>query len=993
MKDLEPIHYFLGMEILHTPNGLSLTQSKYIKDLLTHTKMQDAKHISSPVASGRRLSLHDGAPLDDPSEYRSVVVLHQQCCRRSFSLRSELFRTARGDSSVADYLDKVNAIVDNLALSGSPLPDSDLLAVIMNNVRPLYESTVASAQAPETPITYADLEALLLSAEQRHLALHAPARDGPAAAMVAAHGRAPSHGRGRGSGCFPFRGGHSGGSAPWSGSSSTTRHPGFCGSSSSHGYGRAFSSSSSGSSLQPSVLGPHHAAAAYFSSPSAPFSSSRIQCQICGRYGHSALDYYNHLNLSYEGRVPTQHLTAMTAQQSSSPRPPNWVVDTGANSHITNDLSNLSLSREYHGHDSVDGVLGGTGLPITHIGSSSLPLNNSIFSLTDILHCPTASCNLLSVNKFSRDNNCFFTFYPNHFLVQDSRMGKTLFRGTSNLGLYSLPSSMSSHGRLAYLGVRVDGPVWHSRLRKSVKLPFQSSLSVSHAPLALIHSDVWSSSNKSVFGFQYYVLFVDNFSRYSWIFPMRLKYEVFSLFVKFKSLVENLFSTKIKALQTDGGGEYTSHIFHNFLVTHGIDHRISCPHHPEQNGLAEQKHRHIVDTGLTLLAHASMPPAYWAEAMHTIVYLINRLPSKVLGLQSPCQILLHKEPNFTFLKIFGCACFPHLRPYNTNKLHLRSVKCVFLGYSLDHQGYRCLNLTTNRVFLSRHVIFDEHCFPFQETKGPHAPISSSSSTDSAPPLQIFGSLPNQLAASQPHGHQIVMPISPNPSSPLPTHISSGPHLSSPLTNTTSNPIAVASQTIQHSPPSSLQVYCCTPHSTVLTFPSPDPKPVLLSSSRHSSPSATSWVRPSTTHSMVTRAKTGVRKPNPKYANHAFLASTNDIVEPTCFSQANKFQEWRTAMGEECNALQQAGTWVLVPPKPTLNILLNKWVFRIKHNSDGSVQRYKARLVANGFHQQERLDYGETFSPVVNHSTIRLILALSTRLSVGRLECFPPRLSK
>ncbi|BFG33142.1 hypothetical protein CerSpe_194160 [Prunus speciosa] len=149
---------------------------------------------------------------------------------RILQLRSELFRTARGDSSIADYLDKVNAIVDNLALSGSPLPDSDLLAVIMNNVGPLYESTVASAQARETPITYADLEALLLSAEQRHLALHAPARDGPATAMVAAHGRAPSRGRGRGSGRFSFRGGHSGGSAPWSGSSSATGHPGFSGS-------------------------------------------------------------------------------------------------------------------------------------------------------------------------------------------------------------------------------------------------------------------------------------------------------------------------------------------------------------------------------------------------------------------------------------------------------------------------------------------------------------------------------------------------------------------------------------------------------------------------------------------------------------------------------------------------------------------------------------------------------------------------------------------
>ncbi|BBH01204.1 transposable element gene [Prunus dulcis] len=385
---------------------------------------------------------------------------------RILQLRSELFRTARGDSSL-----------------------------LITWTRSMLLLTISRYLARETPITYADLEALLLSAEQRHLALHAPARDGPATAMVAAHGRAPSRGRGRGSGRF----------FPWHILVVLL-----------HGLVLpllldllGFAALPPLMVLVPGVLGPHPAAAAGFSSPSAPFSSSRIQCQICGRYGHSALDCYNRLNLSYEGRVPTQRLTAMTAQQSSSPRPPNWVVDTGANSHITNDLSNLSLSREYHGHDSVDGVLGGTGLPITHIGSSSLPLNNSIFSLTDILHCPTASCNLLS----------------------DSRTGKTLFRGTSNLGLYSLPSSMSSHGHLAYLGVRVDGP----------------------------------------------------------------------------TLVENLFSTKIKALQTDGGGEYTSHIFHNFLVTHGIDHRISCPHHPEQNGLAERKHRHIVDTGLTLLAHASMP--------------------------------------------------------------------------------------------------------------------------------------------------------------------------------------------------------------------------------------------------------------------------------------------------------------------------------------------------------------------------------------------------
>ncbi|KAM1277315.1 hypothetical protein ACFX13_030432 [Malus domestica] len=129
--------------------------------------------------------------------------------------------------------------------------------------------------------------------------------------------------------------------------------------------------------------------------------------------------------------------------------------------------------------------------------------------------------------------------------------------------------------------------------------------------------------------------------------------------------------------------------------------------------------------------------------------------------------------------------------------------------------------------------------------------------------------------------------------------------------------------------------------------------------------------------MVTRAKAGISKPNPKYAHTSTITA---MSEPTCYSQANKFQEWRTSMADEFNALQQAGTWSLVPYNPTMNVLPNKWVFRIKRKSDGSIDRFKARLVANGFHQQPGLDYGETFSPVVTHSTIRLIIAMDVHFS-------------
>ena len=98
--------------------------------------------------------------------------------------------------------------------------------------------------------------------------------------------------------------------------------------------------------------------------------------------------------------------------------------------------------------------------------------------------------------------------------------------------------------------------------------------------------------------------------------------------------------------------------------------------------------------------------------------------------------------------------------------------------------------------------------------------------------------------------------------------------------------------------------------------------------------------------MVTRSRTGIVKHNLKYA----LLVTNDSnVEPSCFSQAVKQAAWRKDMGAEFDALQLNEVWSLVPTRPRMNILLNKWIFKIKRRPDGSVDRYKACLVANGFH--------------------------------------------
>jgi hypothetical protein len=140
---------------------------------------------------------------------------------------------------------------------------------------------------------------------------------------------------------------------------------------------------------------------------------------------------------------------------------------------------------------------------------------------------------------------------------------------------------------------------------------------------------------------------------------------------------------------------------HNqFFTSLGIGHHVSCPHTHQQNVLVKRRHHHIVETGLVLLAHAGMPLKFWDEAFITATYLINSLPTRVIDNQSPLERLFKAPPNYSMLRIFGCACWPHLRPYNKCKLEFKSKPCVFLGYSSIHKGYKCLNMDMGHVYIS-----------------------------------------------------------------------------------------------------------------------------------------------------------------------------------------------------------------------------------------------------------------------------------------------------
>ena len=106
---------------------------------------------------------------------------------------------------------------------------------------------------------------------------------------------------------------------------------------------------------------------------------------------------------------------------------------------------------------------------------------------------------------------------------------------------------------------------------------------------------------------------------------------------------------------------------------------------------------------------------FWDEAVCTTVYLINSLPTPLLQNRSPYNLVYSQEPSYSLLRNFGCTCYPCLRPYATSKLDSRSEKCVFLGYSAFHLGYRCLSLTSGKLYISQDVIFSKHDYPYKSS--------------------------------------------------------------------------------------------------------------------------------------------------------------------------------------------------------------------------------------------------------------------------------------
>jgi transposase InsO family protein len=168
--------------------------------------------------------------------------------------------------------------------------------------------------------------------------------------------------------------------------------------------------------------------------------------------------------------------------------------------------------------------------------------------------------------------------------------------------------------------------------------------------------------------YKYFVTFIDDYSHFTWIYFLRSKDEVFSVFKIFHAYIQTQFSAQIKILRSDNGGEYMSHLFQDFLQHHDIIFLRSCPSTPQQNGVVERKNRHLLDVVHTLLLESSTPSRFWCEALSTAVHLINRLPSPILNHDTLFIQLFGHPPTYSNLRTFGCVCYVHLLAHERTKL-------------------------------------------------------------------------------------------------------------------------------------------------------------------------------------------------------------------------------------------------------------------------------------------------------------------------------------
>ena len=671
------------------------------------------------------------------------------------------------------------------------------------------------------------------------------------------------------------------------------------------------------------------------------------KCHHCGKPGHFKKDCWI-LKAEKEGRKDpgagkktksSEKATTMTVQEdsdsdsvgliaghalsvsSSSETSSTWIIDSGATCHMC--LDSEIFTTLYQLEDPIDVVLG-DGRTLVAVGRGKVVLDMVLPSgeskpctLHNVLYVPSLSYNLLSVAKASqRGKTVEFTKSACYVVDKHHKM---VAKATKVGSLYQLDHKLN-HKRASF-AEKADSKedTWHKRyghlgignLRRLVReemadgfdfdaageltfcescpqgkhsrAKFPSSDRRGKEPLDLVHSDLCGKMNeKSLGGAQYFLSFIDDSTRYVWVYFLKSKDQVFEKFLEWKAMVEKSVGRKLKVFRTDNGGEYTSKEFERYLMTEGVRHELTIPKTPEQNGVSERMNRTLVEATRAMLVAANLPHRFWAEALSTATYLRNRSPTKAVPGMTPFEAWTGEKPRVDGLRVFGCQAFAHIPKDERKKLDSKSRKCVLLGYGMTTKGYRLYDPVKKRVFQARDVIFNEQKCGFEESS----------------------------------------PVEKEPEPPVLFEFSDEP------TEAVETPVR------SDEPTEAVE----TPVHTV-------------------------------------RRSDRQTRPPDFYGYHCNLSQ---VKEPKSVGDALTSQEWVDTMQAEIESLHDNDVWDLVPLPEGRKAVGSKWVYKVKRNADGYVERCKARLVAQGYSQKEGLDYDETFSPVVRSESVHSVIALASK---------------
>ena len=508
---------------------------------------------------------------------------------------------------------------------------------------------------------------------------------------------------------------------------------------------------------------------------------------------------------------------------------------------------------------------------------------------------------------------------------------------------------------------------------KHARDAFPSSRTRAQDLLGIIHTDIHEMPTRDRRGFKYFISFIDDVSRYATVCLLKTKSgrEVLAAFKVFQARVETETGRKIKILRSDGGGEYNNTAFADHRQAAGILWQHSTPYTPQQNGVAERFNRTLEERVIAMLDGSPLDARYWGDAVQTYMVVHNMCPTAALPRTTPFERFFGHKPNAAALRTFGATAYVQVPRVKRKHLDSHSQKCIFIGYPKGVKGWRFLNTVTGSIFESRDAVFDES-----------STMSKLAGSDLAPPprqsILVLGSSPAEVPLPD-ASRSVAGAKSPSASSDEHTsEVSSTSHSDSDssLEPEVSGSGGEASETEE------FYLSDGSPYSSDDGSGS-DSGPFDLDEVSADSLNIQDElaqlvkVYPELAGVTAVANLVGVAPTRDGQADHPVLATSvklpRNVEEALAGPQSS---QWREAMGREIQSCVLAGTWQIVELPRGKKAVKCRWVFTVKENADGTIERFKARIVAKGFTQRPGIDFNETFAPVARFSSIRAILHLA-----------------